>query len=115
MNPNYVKINVEEQEERKDSVLWYYRKLIALRKSQEYKEVFTYGDFAPLYEDKDYVYAYERKDQNHTIQIMANFGQESAVLPWKISNKILLNNLDSVLVQTQKLILQSGQVIVIEA
>ena len=28
----------------------YYRKLVALRKSDELKEVFTYGEFLPEYE-----------------------------------------------------------------
>ena len=43
LNPNYTQINVEEQAERPDSVLSYYKKLLALKKSPEYKETFTYG------------------------------------------------------------------------
>ena len=47
LNPNYTEINVEEQEHRADSVLSYYRKLVALRKDPEYPETFTYGRFIP--------------------------------------------------------------------
>lgn len=45
MNPNYMEINVAAQEHKADSVLAYYRKLIALRKAKEYKDTFTYWYF----------------------------------------------------------------------
>ena len=60
LNPNYTQINVEEQADRPDSVLTYYKKLLALKKSPEYKETFTYGRFVPDYENKDGIFAYHR-------------------------------------------------------
>ena len=60
VNPNYVCVNVAEQENREDSVLNYYKKLIALRKSPEYRELFTYGDFEPMLEDREKILAYRR-------------------------------------------------------
>jgi len=45
VNPLFKDVNVEAQEQDPDSVLNYYRKLVALRKSDELKEVFTYGKF----------------------------------------------------------------------
>jgi len=62
VNSNYTAINVESQEAQPDSVLNYYRKLTALRKSEEYKEVFTYGEFVPEYEATESVMAYYRVD-----------------------------------------------------
>ena len=44
-NPNYTQINVQEQLGREDSVLSFYKKLIALRKDPAYKDTFVYGDF----------------------------------------------------------------------
>ena len=41
VNDNYTEINVETQDTDPDSVLNYYRKLIALRTSPAYKEVFA--------------------------------------------------------------------------
>ena len=41
VNPLFKDVNVEAQEQDPDSVLNYYRKLVALRKSDELKEVFT--------------------------------------------------------------------------
>ena len=63
LNPNYTKINVEEQEKRDDSVLSYYKKLIALRKNEAYREIFTYGKFAPAYEDCAGILAYDRTNE----------------------------------------------------
>ena len=51
VNDNYTEINMETQDADPDSVLNYYRKLIALRKSPAYKEVFTYGEFMPVYQN----------------------------------------------------------------
>ena len=39
VNSNYTEINVEKQEEDADSVLNYYRRLVAVRKAPEYREV----------------------------------------------------------------------------
>ena len=47
VNPNYHEINVEEQETRRDSVLQYYRQLIALRKSEQYKDCLLYTSPSP--------------------------------------------------------------------
>lgn len=113
VNPDYHEINVAEQEQREDSPLMYYRKLIALRKSEEYREVFTYGSFTPLYEESDSLYAYERSDDKHKVAVIANFGQEPAAIFWKQHNKVLLNNLSQLTLEGDILLLQSGQVIVV--
>ena len=114
VNPQYHTINVEEQLQRKDSVLQYYRRLIALRKSPAYKEVFTYGEFSPLYEDMEYVFAYERRTADQRVQILSNFGTEQVEFTMKPETHILLNNMDGVLIVNGQLILESGQVVVLE-
>ena len=50
VNDNYKEINMADQDQDPDSILNYYRRLIALRKSPTYKEVFTYGKFLPAYQ-----------------------------------------------------------------
>ena len=114
VNPNYHEINVEEQETRRDSVLQYYRQLIALRKSEQYKEVFTYGQFRPLYEDSKELYAYERSTQQQNIRIIANYGGEDVSIPWENTYKLLLNNMKELLTEEGRASLRSGQVIVLE-
>lgn len=61
VNENYTKINVEDEEKEYGSVLNYYKRLIRFRKSEEYKEILTYGSYDPIYEDADHIFAYERK------------------------------------------------------
>ena len=63
VNDNYTEINMETQDTDPDSVLNYYRKLIALRKSPAYKEVFAYGEFLPVYQNTNSVMAYYRKTE----------------------------------------------------
>lgn len=95
MNPNYMEINVAAQEHKADSVLAYYRKLIALRKAKEYKDTFTYGIFKPEYENEDEIFAFERvnEESGQRLLILANFGTEehTITLEQRIA-KVLLTN-----------------------
>ena len=96
VNDNYTEINMETQDADPDSVLNYYRKLIALRKSPAYKEVFTYGEFMPVYQNTCSVMAYYRKNEKQRILITANFGKEAVSLTLEYPVKqILLSNIAS--------------------
>ena len=96
VNDNYTEINMETQDTDPDSVLNYYRKLIALRKSPAYKEVFAYGEFLPVYQNTNSVMAYYRKTENQRILITANFGKEAVSLTLEYPVKqILLSNMAS--------------------
>jgi len=93
VNPNYLAINVEQQENDTDSVLHYYRRLITVRKSDEYKEVFTYGEFVPAYENTENIMAYYRKNAQKRILVAANFGKEAAEFTLEYDAKgVLLSN-----------------------
>lgn len=114
VNSNYTQINVESQEKDADSVLNYYRKLVAARKSPEYKEVFTYGEFMPEYEKTDSVMAYYRADGEKRMLVAANFGKEQVELELKYPvKKVVLSNAGKS--QTDgRLSLDSCEVIVLE-
>ena len=90
VNDNYTEINMETQDTDPDSVLNYYRKLIALRKSPAYKEVFAYGEFLPVYQNTSSVMAYYRKTENQRILITANFGKEAVSLTLEYPVKQIL-------------------------
>ena len=95
VNSNYKEINVKSQEKDADSVLNYYRKLVKVRKSPEYKEVFTYGQFEPAYEDTDSIMAYYRFDGEKRVLVVANFGKEAVELELQYPVKnIILSNRD---------------------
>ena len=115
VNSNYKDINVQNQENDPDSVLNYYRKLVATRKSPEYKEVFTYGVFEPAYEDTEYVMAYYRVSDNQRILIAANFGKDAKTIELKFPvKKVVLSNVGRKEINEVSLKLDSCEVIVIE-
>lgn len=116
VNPNYKKINVADQEKDENSVLHYYRKLVAARKSDAYREVFTYGEFVPVYEDSDSVMAYYRVLGEKRILVAANFGKERVEIPLEYPVKqIVLSSKNGVSsIKENLLTLQSCEVIVLQ-
>ena len=117
INPDYKEINVENQENDPDSVLNYYRKLVALRKSDEFKNVFTYGEFIPEYEEMDRIQAFYRKDAAKCILVAANFGTDAASIELKgdVKKVLLSNQKDETVDYTKnRLNLKSCEVVVLE-
>lgn len=115
VNPNYTYINVEDELNDENSVLNYYKKLISLRKSKEYKEVFTYGNFVASYENEDNIYSYYREKDNKKVLILANFGSEGACIKLQgEENKILLSNIEDISIVDNNIKLESCAVAVIE-
>ena len=116
VNPNYKKINVADQEKDENSVLHYYRKLVAARKSDAYREVFTYGEFVPVYEDSDSVMAYYRVLGKKRILVAANFGKERVEIPleYPVKQIVLSNKAGVSSIKENLLTLQSCEVIVLQ-
>ncbi|MFR9151211.1 MAG: alpha-glucosidase [Hungatella sp.] len=97
VNPNYTEINVEDQLNDEDSVLHFYKKLIALRKSEAYRETLIFGRFVPAFEADEDVFAFYRESESgDRVFIAANFGKEekTLTLPEK-RYTVLLTNDDS--------------------
>ena len=119
VNENYKAINVAAQEKDPSSVLNYYRRLVALRKSDEFKELFTYGRCVPAYEDTDGIMAYYREDENKRVLVVANFGSKEAQIRLDGSvKKVLLSNANdaeksTVSVGASELKLESCEVLVV--
>lgn len=102
---NYRDINVDKNLKDKDSILYYYKKMITLRKELD---VVAYGDFKPLLEDSDSIFAYERTFENESLIVINNFyGEENeVVLDVKDLGKyknILSNYSNSILNSSMKL------------
>ena len=92
VNPNYTAINVAAQEKDPDSILSFYKELIALRKNPAYKETLVYGDVVPYLEEQHNLMAYYRKGEKDLL-VIGNFQRDpqTAVLPSPCKN-VLLNN-----------------------
>ena len=70
VNKNYTQINAKAALEDKDSVFYYYQKLIRLRHENE---IIVEGVFHGLLEDNDDIYAYERTLGNEKLVVACNF------------------------------------------
>jgi len=117
VNPLFKDVNVEAQEQDLESVLNYYRKLVALRKADELKEVFTYGEFLPEYENVDGIMAFYRKDESKCILVAANFGKDAATIKLKSGiKKVWLSNRAEEMAdcEADTLNLRSCEVVVLE-
>ena len=84
VNSNYRQINVESALSNKNSVYYYYKKLIELRKE---KDIISDGSYTPILEDHPRVFAYLRKYKDQVLINLNNFYKEeveidlSAILP----------------------------------
>ena len=115
INTNYRTINVAAEETDAGSVLNYYRRLTAVRKSPEYREVFTYGEFVPAYENSDTVMAYYRVDEKQRVLVAANFGKEPVTLALEHpAKRVIISNRDQNGCPGQSLRLDSCEVIALE-
>ena len=94
VNPNYTQINVAEQQGRDSSLLNYYKKLIALRKDPQYKEIFTYGGFEPVFQQEESILGYRRRLEDRDVLVIANFGEAAVMLQDDIlqDRQVLLSN-----------------------
>lgn len=115
VNPGYIDINVEKQLHDETSVLSYYKKLIALRKSEAYREIFTYGCFTPVFENEPNLFAYRRTLEQKSVTVLANFDRTEKVLQMEgIENQeVLLNNLADVRIEEGKIVLSPCQTVVL--
>ncbi|MGD6804534.1 glycoside hydrolase family 13 protein [Rossellomorea aquimaris] len=90
MNENFTTINVEQQEHDQDSILNFYKKVIAVRQSNE---SLIYGDIEPLLEDHPTIIAYKRKMNEEAVYCYFNFSsEEQSIKPAPSYNEVLLNN-----------------------
>ncbi|TDT51050.1 alpha,alpha-phosphotrehalase [Fonticella tunisiensis] len=72
---NYKKINVEADLKDRDSIFYHYQRLIKLRK--EY-DIIAYGDYEPLLEEHEDIFAYMRSYNNEKLLVVNNFyGRET--------------------------------------
>jgi len=74
VNPNYKNINVEKESQEDDSILNYYKELIALRKANN---ALKRGDFKLYGEEDSHILAYTRSDEEREFLILLNISGDS--------------------------------------
>ena len=114
VNSNYTAINVEKETIDPNSVLNFYKKLIALRKDPEYKETVVYGDLEPFMEDRHNLMTYYRKG-NKTLLVVGNYQweEQEITLPSECK-KVLINNYPDMVLDGNSVKLHGYQVLVVE-
>jgi len=92
VNPNYTAVNATAQEKDPNSVLNYFRKMVALRKDNE---VLIYGKYTLLDRDNPDVYAFTRELNGRKILVLLNFKNKNSIVNTGIDlkhAKPLINN-----------------------
>jgi alpha-glucosidase len=93
INPNYIRINVAQQEKDEDSVLNFYKRLIRLRKENQ---VFIYGIYDLILSSHNQVYGYTRTLDTERAYILTNLTDRVAqftLFQSLSSSQLVLSNL----------------------
>ncbi|MGG5253494.1 glycoside hydrolase family 13 protein [Neobacillus sp. SM06] len=73
VNPNYPQINAKKQVADPNSVFYFYKKLIELRKQHD---IIVYGRYELLLADDEQIYAFTRTLGNEQLLVICNFSSE---------------------------------------
>lgn len=87
VNPNYPAINVARAMEDQDSILCFYRELIALRNANE---ILKWGDFKLLLPEHPQLFAYRRTYAGKSISVWCNFNEGDVALPQEALGELFL-------------------------
>lgn len=88
VNPNYEQINVKSALDDKNSIVHYYRELIALRNSSD---VIKYGDFQLLLQKHPQLFAYSRTYQEEKIIVCCNFSDGEVQIPKSYAGDVMID------------------------
>ena len=84
VNPNYAQgVNVADQEQNPDSLLNYYRRLIAVRQAMP---ALLAGDYTPLHPDEDRYLAFLRTTPDQRCLVALNFSPEPVTTSFVFNN-----------------------------
>jgi oligo-1,6-glucosidase len=115
VNPKKDRINVASQLKDENSVLSFYKKLISLRKSEEYRNVMVYGSFKACAEPERNIMAYRREDGTKKLLIVANYQKESQAFSFEGRlEKVVLSNDEKVKISENEIELSGYQAVVLE-
>ncbi len=89
VNPNYTEINAKKALEDKNSIFYYYQKLIRLRKEEP---VLTYGIFELLCPEDEHIFAYVREWAEKKWMVIGNFYEEPAEFICSKKGRVILSN-----------------------
>lgn len=115
INPNYKMINVKDELKDENSILNFYKRLFAIRKSNLYKDLFVYGKFIPQEFNDDDIFAYIRENDHKKVMIICNMKEKNKTLHLNdIIKKLILSNYHDLLLKDNELCLRAYEAILVE-
>ncbi|MDF2505500.1 alpha-glucosidase [Clostridium sp.] len=114
VNNNYKEINVKNNLESKDSILYYYKNLIDLRKNSKYSDVIVYGKYKGIMEDDKKIFAYIREYGDKKLLVVANFYGENIKVNLNYTvDEILISNYNSFHISNNEVSLRPYETVVL--
>ena len=98
VNENYTKINAELEDKDSDSVLNWYRKLLAFRKSSD---ILINGSYREIMPESEEVFAFVREKDGKEIITLANFSQNAVKIPEDLVKRDILFSSESEFTQSE--------------
>ena len=89
VNPNFRQIHAVAQEQDENSVLHFYRRLIALRNGSR---TLQYGDYHAILPEHEQLFAYQRMAEGESYTIVCNMSGTSAGLTHTPAGEVVLSN-----------------------
>lgn len=115
LNPSYKEINVENNLKDENSMFNFYKKLISLRKSNEYKDSLSYGSFDRVDVSDENLMAFIRSGENTRVLALANFQNKETTLSFDFEfKKVLLNNYEDIDINNNIISLKPYQALLVE-
>jgi oligo-1,6-glucosidase/alpha-glucosidase len=114
VNNNYKEINVKNNLESKDSILYYYKSLIDLRKNSKYSDVIVYGKYKGIMEDDKNIFAYIREYGDKKLLVLANFYGEKVKVNLNYTvDEVLISNYNSFHISNNEVSLRPYEAVVL--
>ena len=112
VNPNYPRINVQQQEDDPNSVLNYYRRMIQLRKEIP---ALIYGGYRCLNPSDPITFQYVRSEGEEKVYVLLNFSSESVevAVPIRSLARVSINNYPDLDIAGENLVLRPYQAVVL--
>ena len=85
VNPNYTEINAEEAIKDQNSVFYYYKKLLAMRKENP---IMAYGEYELILKDHEQIYAYTKVLNEEKWLVILNFSDQQVLFEKPLDLKV---------------------------